>query len=70
MLSHELRTPLNAIFGWTRMLSTGGLDEETSARAIETIERNAKLQARLIDDMLASRASSPASSVSTRIRSI
>ena len=51
-LSHELRTPLNAIFGWTRILSTGGLDEETFARAVETIERNAKLQARLIDDML------------------
>lgn len=51
-LSHELRTPLNAIFGWMRMLSTGGLDEETFSRAIETIERNAKLQARLIDDML------------------
>ncbi len=51
-LSHELRTPLNAIFGWTRILSTGGLDEETFSRAVETIERNAKLQARLIDDML------------------
>jgi signal transduction histidine kinase/CheY-like chemotaxis protein len=51
-LSHELRTPLNAIFGWTRMLSTGGLNDETFSRAIETIERNAKLQARLIDDML------------------
>jgi signal transduction histidine kinase len=51
-LSHELRTPLNAIFGWIRMLSTGGLDEETFSRAVETIERNAKLQARLIDDML------------------
>ncbi|HKH45990.1 MAG TPA: ATP-binding protein [Thermoanaerobaculia bacterium] len=52
MLSHELRTPLNAIFGWTRLLTTGGLDDETFARAIETIDRNAKLQARLIDDML------------------
>jgi signal transduction histidine kinase/CheY-like chemotaxis protein len=51
-LSHELRTPLNAIFGWTRMLITGGLDDETFSRAVETIERNAKLQARLIDDML------------------
>jgi signal transduction histidine kinase/ActR/RegA family two-component response regulator len=52
LLSHELRTPLNAILGWTRMLSTGSLDEETSARAIETIDRNARLQARLIEDML------------------
>lgn len=51
-LSHELRTPLNAIFGWTRMLSMGGLEGETFSRAVETIERNAKLQARLIDDML------------------
>ena len=51
-LSHELRTPLNAIFGWTRILSTGGLDEETFSRAVETIDRNARLQARLIDDML------------------
>src|SRR6266545_3017065 len=51
-LSHELRTPLNAIFGWTRLLSAGGLDEETFARAIETIDRNSRLQARLIDDML------------------
>jgi signal transduction histidine kinase/CheY-like chemotaxis protein len=51
-LSHELRTPLNAIFGWTRILSTGECNEETYSRAVETIERNAKLQARLIDDML------------------
>lgn len=52
LLSHELRTPLNAIFGWTRMLSSGQLDEVSFKRAIETIERNAKLQARLIEDML------------------
>jgi len=52
MLSHELRTPLNAILGWTRMLSSGQLDPETSARAIETIERSARSQSRLIDDML------------------
>lgn len=52
LLSHELRTPLNAIVGWTRMLSTGQLDNDTFDRAVETIDRNAKLQARLIDDML------------------
>ncbi|HEV7508067.1 MAG TPA: ATP-binding protein [Thermoanaerobaculia bacterium] len=52
LLSHELRTPLNAILGWTRMLSTGRLDPEAIARGIETIDRNAKLQARLIEDML------------------
>ncbi len=52
LLSHELRTPLNAILGWTRMLSSGQLDEKGFARAAETIDRNAKLQARLIEDML------------------
>lgn len=52
LLSHELRTPLNAILGWTRLLSTGALDETAASQALETIDRNAKLQARLIDDML------------------
>jgi CheY-like chemotaxis protein len=52
VLSHELRTPLNALMGWTRMLQTGKLDEELMARAIETINRNVQLQARLIEDML------------------
>ncbi|HEX6837654.1 MAG TPA: response regulator, partial [Polyangia bacterium] len=51
-LSHELRTPLNAIVGWTRLLRTGRLDERTSGRALETIDRNATLQAKLVEDLL------------------
>jgi PAS domain S-box-containing protein len=51
-LSHELRTPLNAILGWTQILRSKRLDEVTTARAFEAIERNAKAQAELIEDML------------------
>src|SRR5204862_87424 len=51
-LSHELRTPLNAILGWTQILRSKRLDEVTTARAFEAIERNAKVQAELIEDML------------------
>ncbi len=51
-LSHELRTPLNAILGWVQVLRTGKLDPAAGARALETIERNARSQAQLIDDLL------------------
>ena len=51
-LSHELRTPLNAILGWIQILRTKRIDEVTTARAFEAIERNAKAQAELIEDML------------------
>ncbi|HEY4213207.1 MAG TPA: response regulator [Steroidobacteraceae bacterium] len=51
-MSHELRTPLNAIFGWVTLLRTKRLDEATQVRAIETIERNARAQKRLIEDLL------------------
>lgn len=51
-VSHELRTPLNAIIGWAHMLRTGRLDEATVNRAVETIERNAKSQAQLVEDIL------------------
>ncbi len=51
-LSHELRTPLNSILGWTTMLRTRSFDQVAAARALETIERNAKLQAQLIEDIL------------------
>jgi signal transduction histidine kinase len=50
-LSHELRTPLNAILGWTLMLRQG-LSEERRARAIDTIERNARAQVQLIEELL------------------
>src|SRR5213079_3408353 len=51
-LSHELRTPLNAILGWIQILRAKRLDEITTARAFEAIDRNAKAQAKLIEDML------------------
>lgn len=51
-VSHELRTPLNAIIGWTHMLRRGQLDPDTEGRALETIERNAKSQAQLVEDIL------------------
>ena len=52
MVSHELRTPLNAITGWTAMLIEGSLDDARRKRALETIERNARSQVQLIDDLL------------------
>jgi signal transduction histidine kinase/integral membrane sensor domain MASE1/CheY-like chemotaxis protein len=52
IVSHELRTPLNAIVGWTGLLSSGQLDGIMSSRAIEIIDRNAKAQAKLIEDIL------------------
>ncbi|MEP6742404.1 MAG: ATP-binding protein [bacterium] len=51
-VSHELRTPLNAILGWSHLLRSGRLDEATITRAVETIDRNAKSQAQLIEDIL------------------
>jgi PAS domain S-box-containing protein len=51
-VSHELRTPLNAIVGWSGMLRAGRLDEATSRRAVEIIDRNAKVQTQLIEDIL------------------
>ncbi|MBW4470382.1 MAG: PAS domain S-box protein [Stenomitos rutilans HA7619-LM2] len=52
VLSHELRTPLNPILGWVQLLRKGTLDQPTMAIALETIERNAKLQTQLIEDLL------------------
>ncbi|MEW6130639.1 MAG: PAS domain S-box protein [Acidobacteriota bacterium] len=51
-VSHELRTPLNAIIGWTHMLRNDRLNEAGKTRALETIERNAWAQARLVEDIL------------------
>ncbi|MBV9468526.1 MAG: response regulator [Abitibacteriaceae bacterium] len=51
-LSHELRTPLNAILGWARMLNDRRLGDEDRTTAVEAIQRNAQLQAQLIEDIL------------------
>ena len=51
-LSHELRTPLNAIWGWARIMRGGHLDSARRDRAIEVIERNARVQLQLIEDLL------------------
>jgi PAS domain S-box-containing protein len=51
-LSHELRTPLTAILGWTRMLRSGRLEGTAQTTALETIERNTRLQTQLIEDLL------------------
>jgi signal transduction histidine kinase/ActR/RegA family two-component response regulator len=52
VLSHELRSPLNPILGWSKLLQTRQLEPQAIKRALETIERNAKLQTQLIDDLL------------------
>lgn len=51
-VSHELRTPLTAILGWAHLLRAGQLDEKSATGALETIERNARAQSQLIDDLL------------------
>lgn len=51
-VSHELRSPLNAILGWTKILLTKKVDDETKQNALETIERSARSQAKLINDLV------------------
>ncbi|MGE3277108.1 MAG: ATP-binding protein [Vicinamibacterales bacterium] len=51
-VSHELRTPLNAIAGWTQILTSTRPDEATTRKAVESIARNARAQARVIDDLV------------------
>jgi hypothetical protein len=51
-VSHELRTPLTAMLGWLQLLRSGRLPEEKRARALETVERNARAQAQVIEDLL------------------
>ena len=52
VVSHELRTPLNAIYGWSELLSRSGVSAVTIAEGLAAIRRNAKAQARLIEDLL------------------
>nr|WP_194054362.1 PAS domain S-box protein [Nodosilinea sp. LEGE 06152] len=52
VLSHELRSPLNPILGWTQLLQSGKLNPDRQAEALATIERNARLQTQLIEDLL------------------
>jgi len=52
MLSHELRTPLTAMLGWVRVLRRGALEPSKTADALETVERNTRLLAQLIEDLL------------------
>lgn len=51
-VSHELRSPLNAVLGWTKILLTKDVDEKTRRNALETIERSAQSQAKLISDLV------------------
>lgn len=51
-VSHELRTPLNAILGWAQLLRVGNLDDDRARHAIDVIERNARTQAQVIEDIL------------------
>jgi signal transduction histidine kinase len=51
-LSHELRTPLNSILGWAVLVQQGELPQEREIAALQAIERNARVQARLIEDLL------------------
>jgi PAS domain S-box-containing protein len=51
-VSHELRTPLTSILGWAHMMRLGQFGDADAAKALETIERNARAQAQLIDDLL------------------
>jgi signal transduction histidine kinase/ActR/RegA family two-component response regulator len=51
-MSHELRTPMTAILGWAHLLRTSRFSEDDLARALETVERNARAQTKLIDDLL------------------
>ena len=51
-LSHELRTPLNAILGWSQVLRTSARDDADYAKGLDAIERNARVQTQLIEDLL------------------
>src|SRR4030095_7177750 len=51
-LSHELRTPLTALYGWACLLNETTFEDDVANKAVKAIERNAKIQTQLIDDLL------------------
>ncbi|HEY2747956.1 MAG TPA: response regulator [Polyangia bacterium] len=67
--TRELRMPLNAVLGWVQILRTSDADEEQRRAALETIERNARLQAKLLDDLL-DLARAGAGQLQLRVRSV
>lgn len=52
IVSHELRTPLNSIAGWSRILHINNLSEETKAKALQTIDKNVRMQTKIVEDLL------------------
>ncbi|RYE80140.1 MAG: response regulator, partial [Oxalobacteraceae bacterium] len=69
-LSHELRTPLSAILGWAQVLRRGSRDQNDLQRGLQTIERNARSQAQLIEDLLDMQTVAPAGFIDAAVETV